>query len=92
VRDVQRRHDGDALDADDLAGVTNLAHLPVQVLDCLQEVCLLLLAAGDPEAAVQDADLDTLRLLLQSASSGIRLSRLSRRWRADSILSVSCLF
>ena len=58
MREVQRRHDRDAVEADDLAGVADLAHAAVEEFRGIEQRRALLVRAGDHVFLLHDAHAD----------------------------------
>ena len=63
VRDVERRHHGDALGARDLAGVADLAHPAIEERDGVEELGALGLLAGNLVIAAEQRDVERHRAL-----------------------------
>lgn len=92
VGDVQGHQNGDALVAEHLAGVAQVAHLIVEILDSFAQARLFLGLACDAVTALEDGDLDGVVVAAYRPSSGIRLTSAVKRLRAASIFSVSRRF
>lgn len=92
VRDIQGDEDGDALVPEHLAGVTQLTHLGVEILDRFAQARFLFGFASDAITAFEDGDLDRVVVAAYRPSSGIRLTSAVNRLRAASIFSVSRRF
>src|SRR6186713_1253322 len=58
VRNIQRRHNGHAVEPDDLTAIADLAHLEVQELGRREQLGLFLDRAGDVVFLLQDLDRD----------------------------------
>src|SRR5690606_21833416 len=100
VRELQRRHHCDAVDARDAARLANRAHLLVDHLHRLEQLRLGLAADRQPVVAVEDLDVDLFhggvrrgrRYSALSAGSGSRASADSTRARASAMRCCNCWF
>lgn len=86
--DIEGDQDRDTFVAEHFAGVAQLAHLGVEILDCLAQAQLLFRFARDAIPAFEDGDLDRVIVAAYRPSSGIRLTSAVKRLRATSIFSV----
>ena len=75
MREVQRRHDGDAIEAHDLAAVADLAHAAVEELRRIEQRRALVVRAGDHVFLLHDAHADARLVRLAHAPCSRVLSR-----------------
>src|SRR6267142_3061693 len=83
MHDVERRHDGNTVDTCDLAAVANVAHLAVEIGDCLGEFGSLVFSACHLVLASENWHIQCQRVpaghSLGVHSAGIRARSASRR-------------
>jgi hypothetical protein len=91
VSDVEGRHDGDSVSADNAPGLAHFAHAPVHQSGGLQQAILFLGVAGDAVLLIQNAYRDRdLFLLHRSSSMDLRRVIMdSTLLRASSVFSTS---
>src|SRR5690349_12742671 len=75
VGHVERGHHGDAVRADHLPGVADLAHLLVEVLGGVEKIGALILGTGNEVFLLEDAYGDVRRFFLAHAVCSMVLSR-----------------
>src|SRR4029077_1722222 len=92
VREVERGHHRDAIDADDPAAVADLAHPGIEELGRIEQRGTVIVRAGDDVLLLHDAHADPGLVLLRHAPCSMVLSRpiiASTRVRTCSFLCTS---